>query len=913
MRKKIAHYFLSILLALFCCATSVSAQNIKGRILDAENNQPLIGASVLVKGTTIGATTDIDGQYMLNAKPGQTLIIKIIGYNGQQIVANAKMEDILLKPNNEILKDVIITSQVAIARKTPVAASTITANFIEERLGNQDFPEILKSTPGIWVTRDGGGFGDSKLNMRGFGPPNVAVMVNGVPVNDMEWGGIYWSNWAGLSDVTRSMQTQRGMGASKISSPSVGGSINIITRSLDQQKGGSISYEIGNDGMNKYNFMVSSGMNKNGWAFTVLGGKTWGDGYIQGTGFVGYNYFINISKKLTENQQLSFTAFGAPQKHYQRSSYDGLSIQGWQSVKNYMKDGNSVYKYNPTYGYDKQGKPYNATYNVYHKPQISLNHLWQIDEKASLSTVLYASIGRGYGNSGRGTSTNYANEWYGTTNGSLNTYFRNADGSFAYDQIYDMNAASANGSNMAMTKSQNFHNWIGLLSTYTTKIGKDWDVYGGIDARYYVGIHTNKITDLFGGKYFTDNVSRANVLAANNSAATGNDYVYQKLGIGDIVYRDYSGHVLQEGVFGQGEYNHGNINAFVSGSISNTGYWRYDRFYYDKEHAKSKTLNFMGFTAKGGVNYNIDKFNNVFANVGYISRAPFFSGGAFLNSTVSNVTNKDAINEKVFSLELGYGFKSRFFTANVNAYSTSWMNKTMTKNVDNFTYYDHVDGTVTNGDHATLNMQGVNALHQGIEVDLVAKPFYWLDINGMLSLGNWRWNSNAKGYFYTSNGQALYTTKNAAGKTVYVTTATGSAAQTQSTINLKGVKVGGSAQTTAALGAKIKLDKDLSFGLNYNAFSRQYADFAISATGADQTISYGTPWRIPGSGTFDLDAQYRFKMGGVNATLSTNINNLFNQENIVDAYDGSDHNWQSAYRVFYGFGRTFDVRLKIKF
>ena len=44
---------------------------------------------------------------------------------------------------------------------------------------------------------------------------NIAVMVNGVPVNDMEWGGVYFSNWAGLSDVTRSTQVQAWMGASK--------------------------------------------------------------------------------------------------------------------------------------------------------------------------------------------------------------------------------------------------------------------------------------------------------------------------------------------------------------------------------------------------------------------------------------------------------------------------------------------------------------------------------------------------------------------------------------------------------------------------------------------------------------------------------------------------------------------------
>ena len=55
--------------------------------------------------------------------------------------------------------------------------------------------------------------------------------------------------------------------------------------------------------------------------------------------------------------------------------------------------------------------------------------------------------------------------------GNLNTYFRNSDGTFAYDQIYDMNEASDNGSMMAMSKSINEHNWYGLLSTYTTKFG----------------------------------------------------------------------------------------------------------------------------------------------------------------------------------------------------------------------------------------------------------------------------------------------------------------------------------------------------------------------------------------------------------------------------------------------------------
>ena len=66
-------------------------------------------------------------------------------------------------------------------------------------------------------------------------------MVNGMPVNDMENSSVYWSNWAGLSDVTSAMQVQRGLGSSKLAIASVGGTINILTKSSDRKEGGSVS------------------------------------------------------------------------------------------------------------------------------------------------------------------------------------------------------------------------------------------------------------------------------------------------------------------------------------------------------------------------------------------------------------------------------------------------------------------------------------------------------------------------------------------------------------------------------------------------------------------------------------------------------------------------------------------------
>ena len=598
--------FLLTLMALLCSAYTLSQNVVKGYVRDAETDEPLVGVSVQIEGTLSGTQTGLNGEYSLQVEGNKTLIFSYVGYETRLIEASdATVADVKLKSTTIELKDVTVTSQIAIQRKTPVAVSNISFETIEEKLGNAEFPEVLKSTPGVYATKSGGGYGDSKINMRGFKSENIAVMVNGVPVNDMEWGGVYWSNWAGLSDVTRTMQTQRGLGASKVSSPSVGGSRNIITKAHEAKKGGSAQYTIGNDGYNKLLFNISSGMLNGGWACTVLGSRTWGNGYIQGTGFEGWNYFLNISKIINDDHTLSFTVFGAPQSHYQRSSYDQLTIAEWQRVGSYM-NGDSPYKYNPTYGFGLNGQRKASSFNQYHKPQLSLNWNWDLGQKSSLSTVVYASIGRGNGYSGQGgynlpdAATKYTNSnWYGTSNGLVNNMFRNDDGTFAYNKIEEINANSSTGSLLAMSKSKNFHNWVGLISTYTTPFSKNIDFYGGVDFRYYKGVHTNELIDLYGGKYFIDEASRKNVKATNNAAAADPNWKMQKLGVGDVVYRDYDGFVMQEGAFAQaeGSFLEKNLNAFVAGSVSNTSYWRYDRFYYDAEHARSKTLNFLGYSS----------------------------------------------------------------------------------------------------------------------------------------------------------------------------------------------------------------------------------------------------------------------------------------------------------------------------
>lgn len=902
------------LVAALLTAGALTAQAdiiVSGQIVDAETQEPLVGVSVALKGTTQGTMTDENGHFTFKSSANRgTLHISYIGYNQSDITISRsgkhELGQLPLSVSAVSLGAAVVTAN-AVERKTPVAVTSVTADEIEYKLGTQEFVEVLKETPGVHANKQGGGWGDSEIYMRGFDNTNVATMVNGVPMNDMENGTIYWSNWAGIGDVTKMMQTQRGLGASKVSAPSVGGTINIVTKSLDEHRGGSASYTIGSDGMNKVSLNLSSGNLGHGWYFNLLGSRTWGDGYVQGTGFEGTTWFVNVAKKFGTAHVLSFTGFGTIQEHGQRSSsanYGPLTIAEWARVE--AECGVTGYRYNPTFGYYK-GQAYNSIVNKYHKPQLSLNHEWTINDASNLNTALYMSIGRGSGTTAEGHGAGNYNDYNGATNGLVKSEFRTPDGLYDYDALFERNAASDEGSVLAFCRSVNDHFWTGLLSTYTNHLNEHFDLYAGLDFRYYRGDHTTEISDLFGGRYFVDDTDRGSVNPANNAAAANPAWKYQKLSVGDIVYRNYSGFVVQEGAFAQLEYNLDALSTYVNGAFNNTSYWKRDHFYYDEAHEKSAVGNYLGGNVKAGANYNIDSQNNVFVNAGYISRAPKFNG-AFMNSTTSNYLNTEARNEKIISIEAGYGFHTAWCNVKANAYYTNWRDKSMTKYL-----------TLNNQETGYMNMTGVNARHMGIELEGKFRPTKWMEVKGMFSLGDWQWAGVGEGYVYNEHGQAV----DPDGNIVEAM----SAQHAQARVDLDGIRVGGSAQTTAALGVDFKPVKGLRFGADWTYYGRNYSYYSLTGsnitvkqnatTGEWTTTTPAQPWRIPSAHQFDLHASYKFTIvNGIDATLSGNVNNLFDNHYIGKAYNSSTSSTAASAEnvyVFYQFGRTYSLRLKINF
>lgn len=902
MKQSFLRFTLIAALSIISLVGAVAQTVVTGQVIDEKTSEPIIGASVTIgQGDNLkGAVTDMDGKFSLETPSTVTITFRSVGYQVQtRTIRNAgkkiNLGQIELVSESTSLDVVtVIASVVPKDRITPVPVSNIKLSEIESKSFNTEFPELVKSTPSVYVTKGGGGFGDSRMALRGFDMSNIGVLINGVPVNDMENGKVYFSNWAGLTDVASFIQIQRGIGASRLGISSVGGTMNIVTKNIDAKRGGMFFSGIANDGYLKYGFNFSTGLMENGWAVTASGSTSYGDGYVKGTDFRGYNYFLNVSKKINENHTLSFTAFGAPQWHNQRGSM--------YTQKQYSEDPNGI-RMNLEYGI-LDGKVYSPKYNWYHKPQISLNHLWKINDRSTLSTAVYASIARGGGRNAAGLQPvskedkdkgirDYRN-MITTYKGKISTgALRTNDNLIDWEAVYGANAANGDGgSKVILANSVNQHDWYGILSTYQNRLDDNFTLTAGFDGRYYVGEHFKEVENLLGGKYFA------------NGGLVGR--TYDKVKIGDeevsVIKKgqkfDYynKGRVIWSGIFAQGEYRNDYISAFLSGSLTYQSY-RYDVPYLYtkgiykemkddiKDVKKSDVKSFIPISIKGGVSYKFLDYNNIFVNAGYFTRAPKFAG-VFLN--YSTELNKNVKNEKIITLEAGYGFSNEYVGINFGGYYTKWNDRFLRRSGLNNDFY---------------NFTNLSATHKGLELEVNAKPTENLKLSAMASLGDWKWGNKTHFDIY-DDSQAW---------------------QNEGEIDLNGVHVGNSAQTTFSLGADWEVFENLHLRGNLNFFGKNYADFepayrvAFDKEEKKFSTNYtGDSWKMPNYTIVDLSASYKLVMDKVSVSFFGGVDNLFNKKYISDATDGFKNGADKKRSgedalVWYGFGRTWQVGMRVNF
>lgn len=889
--------------------TAFSQSKVTGTVIDGDLNQPLAGANVVVKGTSKGTVTDFDGKFEISTteKSGQ-IVVSYLGFVTKTISFtitgnSVNLGNIVVAPDASQLEEVVVIGKgiidVAKERKTPIAVSTIKAVEIQEKVGTADVTQAMVNTPSVYVAGQSGGYGDSRITVRGFQQDNTAFLLNGQPINGMEDGKMYWSNWSGMSDIANFIQIQRGLGSSKLAISSVGGTVNFVTKATEKSQGGFVSMGVANSDYFKSTAAYNTGIMKNGFGASVMLSHWQGDGYNQGTRGEGQNYFISFGYKPNDKHNFNFLITGAPQSHDQNFT---------KRISDYLGFGR---KYNNNFGY-LNGQYISERTNFYHKPVANLNWDFKINETTELSTVLYASWGRGGGTGNYGSGKRSISQFNPYTGANQNTYID-------YDQIYSNNSADADGigtsSNYVIRASMNNHAWYGLVSNFKKELNENLNLNFGLDLRTYNGDHYRQVSNFLGldawreSRFLRDN---NHVIPNPNTLPSATNTVNQSYNINpwyaffnaaddaQKIDYDYSETISYGGVFGQIEYAKDNFSTFFQGAISNQTHQRFDYYDYQDQYQDSEKVSNVGYNVKAGGAYNFAEKHAVYANAGYYSRQPYHDN-IYLNFT--NQVNPLTENEKVLGLEAGYTFKSKIFTASVNAYRTTWEDRVVT--TSNVQSANGVIGTTTvlAGDVIFTSNQGVKQIHSGVELDFVLKPINKLDIKGFASFGNWEYSGNAISRKFDENLNLLLETET----------------------DLDGGKVGDAAQTTWGLGAKYEVFERFSVDADWRNYDNLYANVVAKDN-----------LQLPSYDLVDMGISYKMLVGKEkqnSVNFRFNVNNLFDEvylseltTNIkTDAFisGNSGPTYQSAGRVykgiadgnqgFFGLGRTWNFTLRYNF
>jgi iron complex outermembrane receptor protein len=894
-----------------------STATLSGRVTD-ESGAAVSGAQIVVtnqnSGTQNGALSQGDGRYSvigLRAGGPYRVEVRMIGFGLQAVedvmltAGQTRTIDFRLTQEAIALDAIEVFSTRAVERKTPVAYSDVPKVQIQNQLGSQDLPMILNVTPSVYATMQGGGAGDARINVRGFDQKNTAVMINGVPVNDMENGWVYWSNWDGLGDATTSIQLQRGLSAVNLATPSIGGTMNVITDPSQMSPGFSYKQEFGTANFFKETFTVSTGEH-NGFAFTGNLVRKTGDGLF---GYAGnertetnyrglatytdaWAYYVAAAYQINPKNRLEFYAVGAPQKHgqnlyklniatidqdfarelgYEAGALAAFPEAGrfWSPNVNTVNTSYTGEQYastGPGAGtFSRHGSDYlNERENYFHKPQVNLNYYAYFGSGLTWTTVGYYSGGNG---GGSGTA------------GSLVWDYRYTQRYADWDATIDRNRSQTSGASTGILRSSVNNQWtIGAISKLRKDFPSGWTLETGLDWRTAEVEHYRDVRDLLGGQYFVDT---ADEFQTSDRKVQGDKIAYFNTNTVDWI-----------GTYLQAEKSSVDGSAYGMFGWARNSYVFTDHFRRsDANPSQELTLEsggLNGYQIKGGVSRNLTSEWSIFGNGGYVSKVPIFDG---VIDDFSGTVLENPKNEKFLSFEAGVSFRARDrgLSGDLNVYHTTWRDRTFNIYVPN--------------DDVLASVLGVDARHMGVELQGAYQPNELLRFDAAASFGNWK-------YLDDASGRAV-----AGDRTT----------STEYNYYIKDLKVSDQPQTQLAYAASLYPVDGAFLQLQGRTNYRYYA--AFSPDGRTNPDDRAQSWKTPGYTVFDFHGAYRISdlipvWKGGDVRLFANVFNILDEIYIQDATDdssfngydddGDDHDADSA-EVFFGLPRTFNIGFQVVF
>lgn len=862
-----------LLIVLFTVISSVGSYaqnaNIRGIITDDYNN-PVANVKVVLTGTTYEVLTDAAGVFNFNNIPYGSYQLEIheADYAG---VTQA------LKADQQLV-DIGKVTLLPEGRKNPVEEQiptvTIDENDTSDPSGN-GISSSLSASRDVFASAATFTFSVARFDVRGYEDEHFINFMNGSPMVNLVNGRSIFA-WGGLNDVTRNQTTSYGLKASSFAFGGLGGAASIDTRASRQRKQLQATYSIANRAYeNRLMLTYGSGIMKGGWAFSASLSRRWAqEGYIAGTFYDGWSYYVAAEKIINTQHSVSISHFGV-------STINGRSTNAVKEA--YELTGDNYY--NPLWGYQNGEKRNSAVNNIF-TPLTVLSHDWTINNKSTLTT----SVSYQFGKEKRGGLN-----WYNAAN-PRGDYYRNLPSfaSFAYtdpvtaalmeaqlteeiknnpdklqinwDKLYETNSLNYQTFNGVTGRRANYilenriednHNF-GFNTVYNNTLTDQISLAAGLGYQSQKTDYYKELDDLLGADYYVDLNQFAEqsplpgIDAAQNDLNNPNNVITE----GEEFGYNYTSDVHTTNLWIQPEYKADKFDAFIALQLRFSDFMRTGNYkngvFAETSFGESEKKSFTNPMVKGGISYKINGRNYVFANGAVGSRAPFFDD-AFISPTLTNNIASNIDDVKLSSIEAGYSYKSPLLKAQATVYSSAIKDLT-----DIFRYYnDDVNNFVN------LSVSGINERHDGIEIAAEATVYKGLNVSAVAAVGN---------YYYTSRQQATTTRDNLS-----------SVEAKDEIIYSENYKAGAGPQSAYTLGAFYRGKQFWTFGVNVNYFDNMFVRFnpvrrtvaAVEAyaEGPDRDIILDQE-QLDAQMTLDIHASKSFK-------LKTNIHKPYRNQFIV--------------------------------
>jgi hypothetical protein len=924
-----------------CFVFAQSGTGVSGKVVDSKTQKPLQDVIVAVQNSSLTEITDALGKFTIkNVSEGSQLVsIKSTGYKDQLFTINVV--------KGAILDLGVVVLEEDITQEQQNSLIVITDNDLgDDNSGSENTSSLLQASRDAFNQAVAFNWGAAHFRLRGLDSEYGTTLINGIIMNKAYDGRPQYSNWGGLTDATRNQEFTSGLTPSDYAFGGIVGTNEINTRASLYRPGNRISMAGTNTNYNgRIMGTTSSGMRKDGWAYTISASRRFGDdGYFEGTTMSANSFLASVEKRISSNHSINFTTI------YDKDT-KGKTSPNTQEVIDLKGS-----QYNSYWGY-MDGKRRNSRMKTVEEPIFILSDYWKVSPKTNINT----NVSYQFGKVGNSRLT-----YQGVTNPDP-TYYHNmpsyeisyydsagnwspdfaqaeankvaflADGQLNWQQM--INANEPNGKSVYTLYEDRTDDKTFTANTIINSQLSDNIVFnGGITFRNLKSHNFQNMLDLLGGSYYLDK-SLYGVGADQQQQDLNNPN--RQIHVGDTFGYNYNLFSNNIDAFTQFKFVYKKFDFFMTQSFSRSEYQReglYKNGYYPtNSYGKSDKYSFDNFGFKGGITYKITGRQFLSVNGAYMTKTPGLKN-VFNNARLNNNTVDGIQSELVSSADISYIVNAPKFKTRLTAYFSQIQNQTETS----FFFADAIGSGSTSGLFVAETLTGIAKRNIGFEFGLEYPITSTLKATFCAAFGE---------YIYTSNPDVAVSVDANASAT------NPKPIMDYGTAKIKNYRQSGSPQEANCFGLEYRDPKFWWVGLNANYIGENYVDIApITRTEHfydDEVFSPGVPYsgantvrgeellkqeRLSDFVLFNLIGGKSWKIKQSTIGFTANINNLFDVKYKSGGYeqarngnfkqldqDYTPHvnpNNPSAGAVatpvfgskyFYGYGRTFLINLYINF